>query len=279
MDKKYWWQNDQFGLNDPPAFPEDEVTASETVNGKVWFQGTDGTWEHLGYLTPEAGEHFASGGSLGDWAGKIIESDFETGFSEMMHEPSEPISLEGFVDSKAQMYFEISPPKPFWDEATFQEQWNKDPSPHHEYIKEAQKALEAQELHDLGYNYVMYPDGSYSTKAPVDNATYALQQQWYSIKGQPPKPSPMGVINELKEALPATEELVHCPSDACAMNEPTAYRDGPETGTIWYMVQHLNDHHRWSREAVADWCDDLIEQGYDLTFPVPDEIPKEPGEE
>jgi hypothetical protein len=31
--------------------------------------------------------------------------------------------------------------------------------------------------------------------------------------------------------------------------------------TIWCLVQHLNDHHRWTREQIADWLDILHDSG------------------
>lgn len=30
---------------------------------------------------------------------------------------------------------------------------------------------------------------------------------------------------------------------------------------LWQLVQHLNDKHRWSREKIADWLDDLHDAG------------------
>lgn len=34
---------------------------------------------------------------------------------------------------------------------------------------------------------------------------------------------------------------------------------------VFTLIVHLNDHHQWSREAVADWLEAL---DLDLTFPV-----------
>lgn len=42
--------------------------------------------------------------------------------------------------------------------------------------------------------------------------------------------------------------------------------------TLWNMVQHLNDVHRWTREQIATWLEEQAEQhGIDLSFPVPEE--------
>ncbi len=41
----------------------------------------------------------------------------------------------------------------------------------------------------------------------------------------------------------------------------THYAVCPEcaaTGTVRLLVQHLNDEHRWAREAIADWLDGVL---------------------
>lgn len=49
---------------------------------------------------------------------------------------------------------------------------------------------------------------------------------------------------------------------------------------LFGLVMHLNDAHSWQREEIADWLEELAEErGYDLSFPTPEEIPAEPGEE
>jgi hypothetical protein len=68
------------------------------------------------------------------------------------------------------------------------------------------------------------------------------------------------------EAFPETMETVlDCPA-ACVAS---GY-------TLWSLIQHLNDSHKWSRERIADWLETL---DVDLAFPVPSEVPKEPGEQ
>lgn len=75
----------------------------------------------------------------------------------------------------------------------------------------------------------------------------------------------MNTIYELEEALPGTEATVHCPGGITDPGIRCTAR------SIWLQVQHLNDFHRWSREKIADWIDELIEAGYDLSFKVPEE--------
>jgi hypothetical protein len=42
--------------------------------------------------------------------------------------------------------------------------------------------------------------------------------------------------------------LSHCPVDDCGCGE----RD---VTSIGFAVTHLNDHHRWTREQIADWLE------------------------
>jgi hypothetical protein len=75
------------------------------------------------------------------------------------------------------------------------------------------------------------------------------------------------VWDKMKNQMPEMNQMVECPGGfgACWW-----------TSSVWSMVQHLNDSHRWSREAIADW---LEESGNNPEFPTPDDVPKEPGEE
>jgi hypothetical protein len=63
---------------------------------------------------------------------------------------------------------------------------------------------------------------------------------------------------------------VECPEGMC---------HGYKEESLWEMVIHLNDKHHWKRETIADWIEDVAEErGIDISFPTPNEIPKEPGE-
>lgn len=68
---------------------------------------------------------------------------------------------------------------------------------------------------------------------------------------------------KLQAALPdlATEALCPTPVD-------DKFNFGKACGTglsLWYMIQHLNDHHEWSREKIADWLETL---DANITFPI-----------
>lgn len=69
--------------------------------------------------------------------------------------------------------------------------------------------------------------------------------------------------SKLKAALPSLSNEVACPtpdSDRFNFGEDCASRL-----SLWYMIQHLNDFHEWSREQIADWLESLDE---DITFQI-----------
>jgi hypothetical protein len=60
--------------------------------------------------------------------------------------------------------------------------------------------------------------------------------------------------------LPGMEILLTCPADHS--NPPKVHG-----GYLADMIIHLNDDLEWSREAIADWLDSLIDkEGIDLSF-------------
>lgn len=70
----------------------------------------------------------------------------------------------------------------------------------------------------------------------------------------------------LTEAIPIINDLsvrVDCPTGCFFRNSHTPFRD-----TVLWLVIHLNDRHRWSREDIADWLETL---DMDLSFPVPED--------
>lgn len=130
----------------------------------------------------------------------------------------------------------------------------------------------------------------YVTKAPVivvvahefDNGGFlsdhpnfqdAINAMWQYEKTPKPANQAMEAIKSLKESMPGISERVMCPQLDCT---DMHLEEASTKVTIWDMVQHLNDRHKWTREAIADWLETL---DVDLSFPVPDDIPKEPGEE
>lgn len=61
-------------------------------------------------------------------------------------------------------------------------------------------------------------------------------------------------LDTLKELFPGVKEGAKCPipeQDDCGLAEDD-YRDH-----VYNIVMHLNDHHMWSREEIADWLESL----------------------
>ena len=58
--------------------------------------------------------------------------------------------------------------------------------------------------------------------------------------------------------------------EAAKLPNINAYARHPVTSTLaplWVIVTNLNDHHKWSRDQIADWLDDLNDEGVvDLSF-------------
>lgn len=55
-------------------------------------------------------------------------------------------------------------------------------------------------------------------------------------------------VSILAKSLPGMEQQIMCPR--CDFGN-----------SMYHIVQHLNDHHKWSRDKIADWLDDLADRG------------------
>lgn len=71
--------------------------------------------------------------------------------------------------------------------------------------------------------------------------------------------SPKETTASLSKQLPGIHSVVACPAK-CKDNNDVVWEQ-----TLWHMIQHLNDRHRWSRERIADFLDELPEE-IDITF-------------
>jgi hypothetical protein len=65
-------------------------------------------------------------------------------------------------------------------------------------------------------------------------------------------------VNEVANKLPGMNTKVDCPNDNCfdSITKETYY-----SARLYGMIQHLNDHHKWTREKIADWLDELHDAG------------------
>lgn len=69
-------------------------------------------------------------------------------------------------------------------------------------------------------------------------------------------------VQELAELIPALRTAKRkCP--ACKPTIKHGRKVKITKDPLFHLVQHLNDHHRWTRERIADWLDTL---DVDLTF-------------
>lgn len=65
-------------------------------------------------------------------------------------------------------------------------------------------------------------------------------------------------ISSLSRNLPAAKELIQSP---CRPGEPGEAPCGRSTDFVFNIIIHLNDYHRWSRDRIADWIDELHDKG------------------
>lgn len=80
-------------------------------------------------------------------------------------------------------------------------------------------------------------------------------------------PAKKSVPAALAESIPAIKEEVK-PNCDCYKTGHYADKYGPDYRVkIYDQVVHLNDQHRWTREAIADWLDTL---DADLQFKLPE---------
>ena len=81
------------------------------------------------------------------------------------------------------------------------------------------------------------------------------------------------VWERMRELLPpeSIKTVVECPGEE-VWGYPVEDEEAEEgcgwTDSVWSMIQHLNDDHKWSRERIADWLDTL---DVDLTFRIPED--------
>jgi hypothetical protein len=61
-----------------------------------------------------------------------------------------------------------------------------------------------------------------------------------------------------------------CPVDKCGWQEK--WTKAERTPFLQQTIIHINDHHKWTREAIAEWLETL---DHDLTFKTPDEVKAE----
>jgi hypothetical protein len=109
----------------------------------------------------------------------------------------------------------------------------------------------------------------YSTTL-ADAAFYkAFGKNYHSVIALQMMPSSGTSIAALATKLPGMEHVTTCP--VCEKDSLLPYND-----TLYMLIQHINDLHNWSREEIADWLDNLHDDGIvDLSFEIKDPQRKE----
>lgn len=78
---------------------------------------------------------------------------------------------------------------------------------------------------------------------------------------RPMEPTYSSLATEARSHIPGSSKIAKCPGVGCMQQWP-----------IFDAIQHLNDHHHWPFEQIADWLDDLHTSGRaDLTVHPPKE--------
>lgn len=75
---------------------------------------------------------------------------------------------------------------------------------------------------------------------------------------------------------PGLRQLVPCPAmkekDPNVIDCQYYHPSNPGTDNLQSMIMHLNDSHRWTREAIAEWIDTLDEQPVFYPKPQPERV-------
>lgn len=87
---------------------------------------------------------------------------------------------------------------------------------------------------------------------------WSMQFDTVSYNTQAITGSPKETTSQLSKQLPGVDAIVVCP--ACTVTDSP-----PWEKKLWYVIQHLNDQHEWSRERIADFLDELPDE-IDITF-------------
>lgn len=105
--------------------------------------------------------------------------------------------------------------------------------------------------------YAKYALGAFHVAAKKPD----VAPDWDSLLYKP-KPPVANVQKTLEDAVPGLKDAkATCPAEHC---KGMGSFDGVP---VTKVVIHLNDHHRWTREKIADWLDTL---DVDLSFKTPE---------
>jgi hypothetical protein len=109
---------------------------------------------------------------------------------------------------------------------------------------------------------------SFTTEAVVNMDLYPAERSYSSL------------AQEALDAIPGARKIVYCPhrelERVVATPDPAPdpvtmqYKRCATQAAIGNLIQHLNDHHQWSFDKIADWLDGLHTSGqFDLSVVPP----------
>jgi hypothetical protein len=74
-------------------------------------------------------------------------------------------------------------------------------------------------------------------------------------------PQPESEFSKHSKQLPGVQALVECPVKDCRQERQL------RKSSLWGLIQHVNDYHKWDRNQMADWLDKLYDDGVvDIAF-------------
>lgn len=104
----------------------------------------------------------------------------------------------------------------------------------------------------------------------VNIRMYAVDVRSIEFPQENPAAS-VGVANELQAEAKKLPGVMRVTVKYPCLNTDICERQGRQA-TIYGIIIHLNDEHKWTREQIADWLDSVHdpESGVDLAFKVPE---------
>lgn len=132
----------------------------------------------------------------------------------------------------------------------------------------------SQEVESMVKGLLEEVDNSYlpqSIKPLMEKAFRKEIQKYYKVNTGAEKHE----LNNASRQLPGIKQQVEYPCE-CRCRHRQLHSDGTvrmNRTELGIVIMHLNDTHRWPREKIADWMDELADSGeIDIDFPAPDEV-------
>jgi hypothetical protein len=103
------------------------------------------------------------------------------------------------------------------------------------------------------------------TAAGINNPAASINFETQTFDGWSESVITPSNIESASRGLPGMDTDVDCPVGECNDMNMNKFGEweviGHQRGSLWRIIQHLNDQHRWTREKIADWIDELHDKG------------------